>query len=321
MKKKSTIKLLNLGIKAGVFILLAGALFYQIVRNKELGEVKAQFLESLDNKGLLLFGIVVFLMFINWGMEALKWHTLVGKFQKLPFLKTYQAIFSGITLGIFTPNRIGEYGGRMFYVRRRNRIKAIAVTLIGSFSQILITVGLGIIFLPVFLWWHYDLSIYMNAAILSASVLLLLMLGFFYYNLQTLVSMLGRFAFFRKIKKQVEIIGAYSKRELTVILLFSFLRYAAFTAQYIVLLYIYGVGFSFLHVVVTLGLVFFVQSVIPSFAIAEWVTRGNIALFFINFYSDNHLAIIAASTSLWLINLIFPAVVGYLFISRYNFLK
>ena len=69
------------------------------------------------------------------------------------------------------------------------------------------------------------------------------------------------------------------------------------------------------------SVIFLAQTALPSFTVAELFTRGNISLYFLRYYTDNTGAILAASTSLWLLNLIFPAVAGYFFILRKNFFK
>jgi hypothetical protein len=46
---------------------------------------------------------------------------------------------------MLTPNRIGEYGGRILYVEEPSRIKAISLSLVGSISQLLVTMVMGCI--------------------------------------------------------------------------------------------------------------------------------------------------------------------------------
>ncbi|MBE9468956.1 MAG: hypothetical protein IMY72_11655, partial [Bacteroidetes bacterium] len=56
---------------------------------------------------------------------------------------------SGVTVSIFTPNRVGEFGGRIFVLKRKNRVSAIFATIVGSFSQLIITIVVGLISLIV----------------------------------------------------------------------------------------------------------------------------------------------------------------------------
>ena len=48
----------------------------------------------------------------------------------------------------------------------------------------------------------------------------------------------------------------------------------------------------------------------PSVALVELGIRGNVALFFLTYITENSLAILAATFSLWTINLLLPAILG-----------
>lgn len=90
-------------------------------------------------------------MLLNWGIEAYKWKFLVQKINPIKLQRTFKAVWTGVTLGLFTPNRVGEFGGRILYVPRKFRIKAVIVSLIGSFSQNIATIFFGVIGLIIYL--------------------------------------------------------------------------------------------------------------------------------------------------------------------------
>src|SRR6476660_748806 len=89
------------------------------------------------------FWIVIALVFVNWGVEAKKWKVLLKTIQHISFFTAYKSVLSGVTLSLNMPNRIGEYGGRILYVREGNRIKAISLSIAGSISQLIITLIIG----------------------------------------------------------------------------------------------------------------------------------------------------------------------------------
>ncbi len=88
-------------------------------------------------------GSVIALVFVNWGIEAKKWQVLLKTLQPFSFITAYKSVLSGVTLSLNTPNRMGEYGGRILYVQEGNRIKAISLSIAGSISQLIITLFLG----------------------------------------------------------------------------------------------------------------------------------------------------------------------------------
>jgi len=256
-------------------------------------------------------------MFINWGLEALKWQKLINKIDKVSFADAYKAIFCGVTYGVFTPNRIGEYAGRLFYIRNTNIWRAIVVTLIGSFGQILATFLMGTIALVLFIMkfplLHND-SFLLKYLLMVLPVLLLVFILLLYFNISLFERRLEKIRMLRNWISYLRVIRHYSFEELLVILLLSLFRYITFTVQYLLLLYLFGVHVSLLNGFILIALIFLVQTIVPSVAIAELGVRGNVALFFLNYVSLNNLGILSAAFSVWLLNLIVPSVIGLILI-------
>ena len=85
------------------------------------------------------------MMFINWLLEALKWRALILKIENVPIKRSIEAVFSGITVSSFTPNRVGEYAGRVFCIHKADRVQAVLITVLGSMAQLVTTITFGLI--------------------------------------------------------------------------------------------------------------------------------------------------------------------------------
>ncbi len=83
------------------------------------------------------------LMWVNWGLEAAKWQISILPVQRISFIRAFQAILAGTCIASFTPNRVGEYLGRMLYVDQGKKIQSVAPTIVCSMAQILITLVAG----------------------------------------------------------------------------------------------------------------------------------------------------------------------------------
>ena len=90
----------------------------------------------------LRFWMVVGLMFVNWAIESVKWQK-----QLEPCKNEF---YTGVPVGTSRlqyyhayPNRIGEYAGRILYINEENRIRAIPLTILGSISQLAVTMSAG----------------------------------------------------------------------------------------------------------------------------------------------------------------------------------
>ena len=89
------------------------------------------------------FWLVIIFVFVNWGIEARKWQLLLKAVQPISFITAFKSVLCGVTLSLNTPNRIGEYGGRILFVKEGNRIKAVTLSIAGGMSQLIITMLMG----------------------------------------------------------------------------------------------------------------------------------------------------------------------------------
>jgi hypothetical protein len=82
-------------------------------------------------------------MFINWGLETIKWEKMMRPLETISFNNAFKAVLAGCSITMITPNRIGEYGGRILFVAKENRIKAISISILSGISQLIITFLIG----------------------------------------------------------------------------------------------------------------------------------------------------------------------------------
>lgn len=315
--KKNPTRLLKVLIFSG----LVWAIYQQIARQENIEAITWTFLRSFHFQNIAwLLGVCSF-SFVNWGIEAQKWRQLLFKMERISFKDAFRAILCGITLSLFTPNRVGEYGGRVLILQHANRWEAIAVTLVGSLSQIIANVTLGVIgflcFARFYLkwnWWQMELAV-------GVAVLLIIALLLLYFQVHKAEKWMSKIPFVRRYKNYFKPIEAYSQRDLLQVLGWSFLRNLVFTLQYIGLCWTFNMEVGLLTAWMVVHTIFFVQLFIPSIALIELGIRGNLALFFWGYVTNHHIAIIAATFSLWWINLMMPAVVGWWLISRLNVLE
>ena len=297
------------------------ALYKQLYLNEDAQSIPDQ-LRAVKTGSLIGYLIVLFLlMLLNWGIEAYKWQLLIQKITPIRFQRTFKAVWTGVTLGLFTPNRVGEFGGRILYVQRKFRIKSVIVSLIGSFSQNLATIISGIAGLLLYLH-HIEkitLSVTFAVALVSAIAITLLLIGF--YNLDVMVQMFKRNKFLKRIYPYTSVLGEYHSTDLTKLLLLSFWRYSVYAAQYLIFLKMFGAEISVVNGLSAIAVIYLAQTVVPSFAVVELLTRLPVATLILLKYGIPIGVTLAATTSIWILNLILPSVLGYIFIIRYNFFK
>ena len=123
--------------------MLAYSIYRQLQRQPDWKTSLHQMFDSFSASSLLTFLIVFALMWVNWGIEARKWQLAIRQLQTISFASAFKAVFTGTTIAFFTPNRIGEYMGRILYINEANRIQAISLTIVCSMAQLLVTLSAG----------------------------------------------------------------------------------------------------------------------------------------------------------------------------------
>ncbi len=265
--------------------------------------------------------IVFILMFFNLGFEAKKWQVLMQAMQPLSFWRSFRAVFSGQALASSTPNRVGEYVGRIVYLNDGNRLSALSLSVVGSFGQIIITflMGLmGIIFIYSSIVGRlqeaFTLSrFWINWLICSVSITVLIQLAI-YYNLSWITRLLEKIPLVAKYSFFIQKLEDLHNKKLTTVLFLSLLRYVVYVIQYLLMFQLFDVNVVWWQIVSLVCVQLMIMSVVPVIALAELGIRGQLSIMLFSLFSKNTIGIIAAVTGIWLVNLIVPALAGSLLI-------
>lgn len=329
-------KSLNFLLQIAIILLSYGFIYKEVFQKMDVVELITALQEKLSDSTFLFYTITAFLlMFINLGIEARKWRFLIGKFEELSFLKSFKAVFSGVTVSVFTPNRIGEYFGRVFILKHLHPLKGVLITFIGSVGQLMATILIGSLCSLFFLPKIIDVFIFSNQmlfwGIVITTLIILTFLVLLYLNFSVL-SVLTRRLFpgsLEKINKYVLVFESYNGAELANVLLLSILRYLVFTIQFILLLLAFGITMPLAHYITVIPVIFLVMTIIPTIALSELGIRGSVSLYLIGFYLNEAsglsdltaFGVVAASTMLWLFNLAIPALTGSFFVFNLKFIR
>jgi hypothetical protein len=294
---------------------------YDAIRDhSETGNYLNQLNTALHQPGtLILFVLVFVLMLMNWGTEALKWKLMIDKIEPVSMMRSVEAVFSGITFSFFTPNRIGEFAGRVFHLRAGKRLQATMVTIVENISQLMITMIAGCVAAIFYLKKYVAVTdwLFYTARILLISFAVFCII--FFLNIDVFGRLFDRFRKSERIAKILDVFSLYSMRELTTILLLSAVRYIIFSLQYFLLFRIYGCTFELTSAAVMIAMTFMVMTVVPTIVFFELGIRGAISSYFFGKLTYDIFPVLNATFSLWFINLAIPSIAGALFIYNFRF--
>jgi hypothetical protein len=256
--------------------------------------------------------LALMLMPINWLTESIKWHYLIRFIAPYTFRQSFKATLAGVYFGNFLPYRLGDLGGRLAYLETKQVLQGTLLYTTGGIAQIYITLLAGLLPLLIAL---PQFTTYLSAPMIIILVCLLLVL--FPFLLKILpwlfwqikkISWLQKFSapalFHLEFKSQI------------IVLMYSFLRYSIYISQFVILCKAFGLSDSLWLVYQKAALMFLLFAFVPSFFATDWVTRVGLALLI--FGNSQAVEVSLAASVLWIINILFPSLLGYIIILTYK---
>ena len=306
-------------LKVAIVVFAFWFIYKKLVTNNNLKDFR-NIISGIPKEEIIgVISVVLLLMLVNWGLEAFKWKRLLRQIEKLSIWQSVESVFCGLTWAIFTPNRIGEYGGRVFFLSPKRRIIGIVAMAVGNIGQMVLTNIFGAIALCIFIYRFVPLDYRLTYALIALSVMFCLFFLIFFFNIRWLNGLLLSMRFTRKYKKFYSILGRYQKKELFKILMFCLARYVVFSTQYFIMFYWLIPDIHYLYILMMVCILFFVQSTLPSLDLFDIGVRSATASYFFSFVTKLDVAVIACTASIWLINIIIPAILGSYFVFKLNF--
>ena len=301
-----------------LFAWLSFSIVNQIRQQPQLEESWMHIRSSFSSTEVVSLIATFVLMFLNWSIEAAKWKLSLKYVQPVSFFTSLKAIFSGVSFSVTTPNRMGEYLGRVLYMNEGNRLRVISLTILGSISQLIVTIFFGLIGLLILKpdiikaglsGWPTWINL-----VLAGGFIGLFFLTVFYFRIGWLIRLIDRLP---ALKKYIWLINELEKPDTTLLfrlLSLSVIRYIVFTLQYYLLFDFFGMDVTWWQGFWATALVFFIMAITPTIALFEVVQKVYVTKEIFAIFTVNTLGIGFVTTSIWFINLVIPAAIGSLLI-------
>jgi hypothetical protein len=313
-------KSLSYLLKFVILLLAFFFIYHRILKNNDnLQEFYNLVIHISYNKVVFTLALIVLLMILNWVLESLKWWHLTRQLYPISVWRAIESVFCGLTWAVFTPNRIGEYGGRVMFLPNRKRIHGVFAMAVGSFGQNVITNVLGA---GASVWFLYTFIHPNGLLLLAISFFAAVFAGFmlaFYFNIRWMVSLLNSIKFLKKFHRFFDIMGKYKAAQLFNIMWFCLARFLVFTFQYYLVIHLLIPQIPLLQMTLIMFVFFFIQSAIPSLDIIDIGVRSSISITLFSYVTDKTIAVVVAVSLIYIINLIIPALLGSIFVFKLKF--
>ena len=274
--------------------------------------------------------LIVALMPVNLWLEAYKLRIGMPAAQRAPWPLALRQICAGIAFGLWTPGRVGEFGGRMVGTTTlRDRAYVVASTSIGGLAQwVPLLLGGGV---SVLLWQklfpnlaapanratttlfqHVTASPLTEIVAWSCIGIALLMCVGFWRKPQLL-------AWARQLWRaewRYQIPQGLDEIQTGPLLLASLMRYLVYLLQMSLAFSCFGLDLSLALLLTGTAALFLLHGFLPLPPALQALARVELALLIFAFAKPNELVILAASAFIFALNLALPALLGWWFIVR-----
>ncbi|MCB0637028.1 MAG: flippase-like domain-containing protein [Lewinella sp.] len=255
----------------------------------------------------------VLLMPLNWALETIKWRGLLRVYWPAGWSTAFRAVMAGVGVSLATPNRIGEYGGRLLVVPAEQMGAVVWTTLVGSLCQWLVFLLLGwpaligLLAEPLHMTWRLAVPLAVSLPLVALAIPLLW--DFLMRGLET--SRWGdRWPRWRWVRRQWLFRQRVRGEHLRKALWWATLRFLVYTLQYYLLLRFFGLPIGWWEGLAGISAIYLVQAGLPLPPGLGVFTRTELAIWLWGGTTVHPAGILAATVTLFLINLALPALLG-----------
>ena len=157
--KAKIIKIAEVTVKLLIVLLGFFIIYKKLFVNQKITDVFHEVINCFStNRQYFLMLLAFLLVPLNLFMESIKWKLQLKPIENLNNWKSFISIFTGISAGMFFPNRMGNFLGRIFILEKGDRIKASLTTIVGGMAQMIATVSSGLIAYLFFIEKHIILN-------------------------------------------------------------------------------------------------------------------------------------------------------------------
>lgn len=295
-------------IKVIIMVGAYGYLAYMLITFDHYDELRDRFC-GMSGTQATLFIAVLLLMPVNWGLEALKWRTLVRQLQPFTLAQAYRSVLMGLASGFFTPNRILDPVGRVLMLEDENKAKGVLYSLVQTLAQSFA----GCVFLAV------ALMLLPSANILPADVPLstlnwvagvfITVITLLYFTMPLWAPKV-RYKRSEKIDNVLRAMAEITYPVLIKVSLTSIARYAVYSLQYFLMLRFMAVDITSFQALILIPINYFLISVTPSVSFSELGIRGAFAMLLLGAVTTNTVGAAMAAVTVWAVNYIIPVITG-----------
>jgi hypothetical protein len=255
----------------------------------------------------LFIAIVLLFSPVNTILESLKWHQSTRHLGQT-FKQSIASVYVGMSAGILTPMRLGEYLGRLVFIPSQKYINALSANLYCSIAQNMINIIIGSAIILLSKTDEIrDLGFYAPSILIFYAFVITLSI-FFYFNASLIFQKMEDY--FPKLQPYFEEDLQPSAHDLTMILIWSLVRYGVYFIQYVGIIYSLNIEVTMWNAFVAIGVTFLIQTALVLPPVVSMMARIQIAILVWQGIGVTSSHVIVAALIIWVVNIAIPALIG-----------
>lgn len=294
-----------------VLILAATSWFiYSRMRDTNRTAIDA-FTDHIASANPIYIFLFIVMATANWGLEIRKWQELVRSLQKISYREAMKQCLTSLSAGLSTPNRIGEYGVKALFFSSEKRKKIMVLNLVSNTSQMLVTMLFGIPGL-FYILNRYEIAVAIWKPIaLFGMVILLIIAGYYFRKTQLLVKGLT-------LDNVINYVKSLGAGRIMRTVWYSAFRYVIFGSLFYLMLRFFSVEIDISTAIPLITAMYLIASVLPTFFFLDVAVKGGVALWLFTFAGVEEIPVLCVVTSMWVLNFVFPAILGGYFVAKFK---
>ncbi len=289
--------LIKISIVGGAFYFI----YNELANNDQLDWEKFTVLFQ-KNQSFAGISFILLLSFLNRFFEILKWQNLVSYLHKINFPEATQHVLGALTVGLFTPNGVGEYAGKALFFEKSKAKKIVFLNLICNGIQMILSIVFGTIGFWVLGYRFWGLVIFFSSFAFC-------LLGFGLKKIK-----IKGYSIEKLIHKINEIPKSIHQKNIFL----AICRYLIFSHQYYFLFLAFDVDLPYLTLMATIASVYFLASSLPTFQFLDFAVKGSVAVYFFGILGVNEWIVVFISTLMWFLNVVLPVIIGSYYVMNFK---
>lgn len=280
-------------------------------------------LYTLSTANTYLILLAFSLSVVNIYLQFYKWQITVNSvLSENNKSKIWLSLFYGFSAGVFTPGRVGEYFGRNLSFKDKSFLQVAVATILDKVFTLILIAFLGSLSGIYFLRTYYQLSNYLTLLLFIFIFILFYLLMLLIFNEKfwnnIVFSKIQKSIKLSRIFEKLKVFKKLDKKYAVKMFLISLLFYLCFIIQYAILVSAFSNHFYILNYLWVGSLLIFVKSIFPPITFGELGIREGASVFFITQFGESAATGFNAAISLFFINILIPALVGFVLLFKKN---